>query len=63
MDWQEKANPNVMALDFLMAFIMGMGSHQNGLTEGKGKECALAVMSFFPHPKTVIRKGKSNFII
>ncbi|MFC4802987.1 adenylyltransferase/cytidyltransferase family protein [Neobacillus sp. GCM10023253] len=58
-EWQKKASPNVMALGCFDGLHQGhcaviKAAHQ----KAKEKQVRLAVMSFFPHPKTVISKGK-----
>ncbi|MCQ6275549.1 FAD synthetase family protein [Bacillus sp. V3B] len=59
--WQEKAKPNVMALGFFDGLHNGHCEViKTALQEAKRKNVALAVMSFFPHPKTVISNGKKQ---
>ncbi|MFC3041808.1 riboflavin biosynthesis protein RibF [Virgibacillus xinjiangensis] len=60
--WQQQSDKNVIALGFFDGIHKG---HQEVIkTAGrKAKEegAALAVMSFFPHPKTVLSKGEVTF--
>ena len=57
--WQEKAKPCVMALGFFDGLHNG---HQEvvktALKIAKEKNLPVAVMSFFPHPKSVLSDGK-----
>ena len=58
-NWQEKAKPNVMALGFFDGLHNGHCEViRTALQEAKEKKVSLAVMSFFPHPKTVISNGQ-----
>ena len=60
-NWQEKAKPNVMALGFFDGLHNGHCEViKTALQEAKEKNVSLAVMSFFPHPKTVISNGKKQ---
>jgi cytidyltransferase-like protein len=60
-NWQEKAKPNVMALGFFDGLHNGHCEViKTALQEAKEKSVSLAVMSFFPHPKTVISNGKKR---
>ena len=59
--WQKKAKPNVMALGFFDGLHNGHCEViKKALQEAKRKHVSLAVMSFFPHPKTVISNGKKQ---
>ncbi|MEH7255341.1 FAD synthetase family protein [Neobacillus niacini] len=57
--WQEKAKPCVMALGFFDGLHNG---HQEvvktAIKIAKAKNIPVAVMSFFPHPKSVLSDGK-----
>lgn len=59
--WQEKAIPKVMALGFFDGLHKG---HREVIYQAsklaREKHLPLAVMSFFPHPKTVISNGKKQ---
>ncbi|MEH7482079.1 FAD synthetase family protein [Neobacillus drentensis] len=58
-EWQEKARPNVMALGCFDGLHHGHCEVINTAYQKAGeKQMPLAVMSFFPHPKTVISNGK-----
>lgn len=59
--WQEKALPNVMALGCFDGLHTGHCKVINKAYE-KAKElnARLAVMSFFPHPKSVVSSGKKQ---
>ena len=58
---QGSANPNVMALGFFDGLHQGHRKViQTALQKAKEKKVQLAVMSFFPHPKTVISNGKKQ---
>lgn len=60
-NWQEKAKPNVMALGFFDGLHNGHCEViKMALQEAKERNVSLAVMSFFPHPKTVISNGKKR---
>jgi cytidyltransferase-like protein len=60
-NWQEKAKPNVMALGFFDGLHNGHCEViKTALQEAKERNVSLAVMSFFPHPKTVISNGKKR---
>lgn len=60
-DWQQQAKPSVMALGFFDGLHMG---HQQvirtALQIAEDKNLDLSVMSFFPHPKTVLSNGKTK---
>ncbi|MCQ6279051.1 FAD synthetase family protein [Bacillus sp. EB600] len=59
--WQEKAKPNVMALGCFDGLHTGHCKVINTAFEkAKQKNVKLAVMSFFPHPKTVVTNGKKQ---
>jgi len=60
--WRHHATPNVMALGFFD------GVHQwhkkvieTAANIAEEKELSLAVMCFFPHPKTILSKDSSKF--
>ncbi|PLS03709.1 bifunctional riboflavin kinase/FMN adenylyltransferase [Neobacillus cucumis] len=58
-DWQKKASPNVMALGCFDGLHLGHCEVINtAIQKAKERQVPLSVMSFFPHPKTVISKGK-----
>lgn len=58
-DWQKRARPNVMALGCFDGLHHGHCTViQTAYRKAKEKQADLAVMSFFPHPKTVISNGK-----
>ena len=58
-EWQKKAGPNVMALGCFDGLHHGhCAVIKTALQKAKEKQVPLAVMSFFPHPKTVISNGK-----
>ncbi len=57
--WQEKANPCVMALGFFDGIHIGhLKVIKTALKIAKEKNLPVAVMSFFPHPKSVLSDGK-----
>ncbi|MCQ6281591.1 FAD synthetase family protein [Bacillus sp. EB600] len=59
--WQEKAKPCVCALGCFDGLHIGHCKVINTAYEkAKEKNVQLAVMSFFPHPKTVITNGKKQ---
>ncbi|MCQ6279589.1 FAD synthetase family protein [Bacillus sp. EB600] len=59
--WQEKAKPNVMALGCFDGLHNGHCKVINtAYEEAVKRDVKLAVMSFFPHPKTVITNGKEH---
>lgn len=59
--WQKEAQPNIMALGFFDGLHKG---HQEVIAAaqklGKEKNLPVSVMSFFPHPKTVLSNGKKQ---
>lgn len=61
LNWQAKAKPTVMALGFFDGLhnghrkVIGTASQK-----AKEKNLPLSVMSFFPHPKTVLSNGKKQ---
>lgn len=58
-EWQKKAKPNVMALGCFDGLHHGHCTViHTAYQKAKEKQTDLAVMSFFPHPKTVISNGK-----
>ena len=61
--WQEKAKPNVIALGCFDGLHIGHCKVINTAYEkAKEKNVQLAVMSLFPHPKSVVT-AKNKFII
>jgi riboflavin kinase/FMN adenylyltransferase len=59
--WQKKAQPSIMALGFFDGLHKGHQKVINTAFEmGKEKNLSLSVMSFFPHPKTVLSNGKKQ---
>ncbi len=59
--WQEKAKPNVMALGCFDGLHTGHCQVINTAFEkAKEQNVQLAVMSFFPHPKSVVTNGKKQ---
>lgn len=60
--WKNQSVPNVIALGFFDGIHKG---HQKvihtAVKEAKEKGIPVTVMSFFPHPKTVISNGKEKF--
>jgi riboflavin kinase/FMN adenylyltransferase len=60
--WQQRAKPNVMALGFFDGVHKGHREViQTALAKAKEKNLLLSVMSFFPHPKTVLSNGNNHF--
>ncbi|MDF2787877.1 MAG: hypothetical protein K0S80_975 [Neobacillus sp.] len=60
-DWQGKANACVMALGFFDGLHYGHREViKTGLRIAKEKGVSLAVMSFFPHPKSVLSNGEKQ---
>ena len=58
-EWQKKAMPNVMALGCFDGLHHGHCTViHTAFQKAQEKKAELAVMSFFPHPKTVISNGK-----
>ncbi len=61
LDWQEKAKPSVVALGFFDGIHLGhMEVIKTAAQIAKRKKLPLSVMSFFPHPKTVISNEKKQ---
>ena len=61
LNWQSVATPTVMALGFFDGLHQGHRKViQTALNKAKEKNVQLSVMSFFPHPKTVISNGKKQ---
>ena len=61
LNWQSVATPTVMALGFFDGLHQGHRKViQTALQKAKEKNLPLSVMSFFPHPKTVISNGKKQ---
>lgn len=61
LSWQKSAIPTVMALGFFDGLHQGHRKViQTALNKAKEKNVQLSVMSFFPHPKTVISNGKKQ---
>lgn len=59
--WQQQARPSVMALGFFDGVHKGHREVvQTALVKAKEKNLLLSVMSFFPHPKTVLSNGKKQ---
>ena len=62
--WQGRAKPTVMALGFFDGVHKGHCEVINTAAKiAKERNLSLAVMSFFPHPKTVISNGKVNYLM
>lgn len=60
-DWQEKAKACVMALGFFDGLHYGHREViKTALRISKEKGVSLAVMSFFPHPKSVLSNGEKK---
>jgi cytidyltransferase-like protein len=60
-DWQEKAEACVMALGFFDGLHYGHREViKTALRKAKEKGVSLAVMSFFPHPKSVLSNGEKK---
>lgn len=58
---QERTKPNVMALGFFDGVHIGHREViRTALVKAKEKNLLLSVMSFFPHPKTVLSNGKKR---
>ena len=61
LNWQSRAVPTVMALGFFDGLHHGHRKViQTALQKAKEKNLPLSVMSFFPHPKTVLSNGKKQ---
>ena len=61
LEWQGKAKKNVMALGFFDGLHLGHCEViKTAFQKAKEKKVSLAVMSFFPHPKTVLSNGKKQ---
>jgi cytidyltransferase-like protein len=59
--WQKKARPSVIALGFFDGVHKGHREViQTALQKAKENNVSLTVMSFFPHPKTVLSNGKER---
>lgn len=62
--WQEKAKPTVMALGFFDGIHKGHCKVIDAAAEmAKANNLSLAVMSFFPHPKSVISNKKVHYLM
>lgn len=61
LGWQKSTIPTVMALGFFDGLHQGHRKViQTALNKAKEKNVQLSVMSFFPHPKTVLSNGKKQ---
>ncbi|WP_144549161.1 FAD synthetase family protein [Bacillus sp. X1(2014)] len=59
--YQQMAKPNVMALGFFDGIHIGHREViKTAFQKAKERNISLSVMSFFPHPKTVLSNGKSQ---
>ena len=59
--WQKKAKPSVMALGFFDGIHKGhLKVIQTALQIAREKNQILSVMSFFPHPKSVLSNGRKT---
>lgn len=59
--WQEKAKPNAIALGYFDGLHYGHCKViKTALQKAKEKNLSLTVMSFYPHPKTVLSGGKER---
>lgn len=59
--WQRKAKPSVMALGFFDGIHKGhLKVIQTALRIAREKDQLLCVMSFFPHPKSVLSNGRKT---
>ncbi|HZG71660.1 MAG TPA: FAD synthetase family protein [Chondromyces sp.] len=59
--WQGKSKPNVMALGYFDGLHQGHCKViETALQKAKEVNVSLTVMSFFPHPKTVLSGGKEK---
>ncbi|MEH7744865.1 FAD synthetase family protein [Neobacillus drentensis] len=60
-DYQQMAKPNVMALGFFDGIHNGHREViKTAFQKAKERNISLSVMSFFPHPKTVLSNGKTQ---
>lgn len=60
--WQTKSIPNVMALGFFDGIHLGHKKViETARTIAQEKNITLTVMTFFPHPKTVLTKNVETF--
>ena len=60
-DYQQKAKPSVMALGFFDGIHNGHREViKTAFQKAKERNILLSVMSFFPHPKTVLSNGKTD---
>ena len=61
MKWQQKAKTNVMALGFFDGLHLGHCKViKTASKKAKEMGVSISVMSFFPHPRTVISNGKKQ---
>ncbi|WP_223588394.1 FAD synthetase family protein [Neobacillus bataviensis] len=59
--WQQEAKPSVMALGFFDGIHKGHREViQTAIQKAREKNLLLSVMTFFPHPKTVLSNGKTK---
>ncbi|KKK39138.1 hypothetical protein WQ57_05020 [Mesobacillus campisalis] len=59
--WQKAAEPNIMALGFFDGLHKGHQEVINSAKQiGTEKKLPVSVMSFFPHPKTVLSNGSKQ---
>jgi cytidyltransferase-like protein len=59
--WQQKAKPSIMALGFFDGIHIGHREViQTAFRKAKEENLLLTVMSFFPHPKTVLSNGRTK---
>ncbi|MEW9672460.1 adenylyltransferase/cytidyltransferase family protein [Ammoniphilus sp. 3BR4] len=59
--WQEQAKPKVIALGYFDGLHHGHCKViQTALQKAKEKNLSLTVMSFYPHPKTILSGGKER---
>ena len=60
--WQKKARPSVMALGFFDGIHKGhLKVIHTALHVAREKNLLLSVMSFFPHPKSVLSNGTKKY--